>query len=164
MFKSLCPSSYCCELRLGACRQKVSNGALDLACHALQRLLLILLLWAVEEFGSCTPFIPATIKVLGGPVCLLSVCVRVYVCVLVCVIALYATSYPRCHNVLSTDAAQGLPSFSVRYGAGGHFNLAFFTAATVQHNFSRLIHLWWSFTLDLSRVFDGVIGEKKVFM
>lgn len=88
MFKSLCPSSFCCDLRLGVCGQKVSNGALDLACHVLPRLLLILLLRAVEEYGSCTPFIPQTIKVQGGPVCLLCVCVRVYVCVLVCVIAL----------------------------------------------------------------------------
>lgn len=63
MFKSLCPSSYCCDLRLRAHGQKVSNGALDLACHVLPRLPLILLLWAVEEYGSCTPFIPATIKI-----------------------------------------------------------------------------------------------------
>ena len=83
MFKSLCPSSYCCDLCLRARGQKVSNGALDLVCHVLPRLLLILLLWPKEELGSCTPFIPAAIKVYGSPVCLL--CVSVCVCVCSCV-------------------------------------------------------------------------------
>lgn len=97
-FKGLCPSSYCCDLHHGALGQKVSSRALDLAGHILPWLLLILLSW---EYGSSIPRSPTSAKVLlKTPLCLLCACV------LVCVIALLATSYPCCHNVLSSDAAQ----------------------------------------------------------
>lgn len=94
MFKSFCLSSYCCDLRLRACGQKVSNGAVDLACHVLPSLLLILLMWAAEEYGSRTPFIPATIKVWRGPMCLfyVFVCLCVCSCVCNCIVSVFLST------------------------------------------------------------------------
>lgn len=73
--QSLCPSSYCCDLHLRDCGQKVSNGALDLVCHVLQRLPLILLLWAEEECRILHSVQPSNYQVHGPPVCLLDVSV-----------------------------------------------------------------------------------------
>lgn len=139
IYKSLCPSCYSYDLCLGACGQKVTNGALDLACHVLPRLFLILLLWVVEEYGSSTPSIPATIKVKGAP-CVYSMCagLRVCSCVCNCIVSNFLSTLSYCNPLMQLRVCHPF------WFASGQVDISIsllLSGTRVQYNFSCLVQL-----------------------